>query len=168
MLLLKGRWNLQNDRLCSQYIRRPTVSCHSYCGSHHTREVLDEPLQGKSLDDQIEEQDLISVISFDERSQLRLDIFDGMKCMPSYNPLVVHLLVVYSILSRIPSDAHSQYLAGQLRRKYLDMNSVFLREFVIIRSFHTTCQISICSISTSSGTFASQSRSGTQLHVLFN
>lgn len=47
------------------------------------------------------------------------------KCMPPYNPLFGHLLVVYSVLSKIPGDAHPLYLPDQLRRKYPDMGPVF-------------------------------------------
>lgn len=45
--------------------------------------------------------------------------------MPPYNLFLGHLPVVYSILSKLPSDAHPLYLADQLTRKYLDMGPVF-------------------------------------------
>lgn len=45
--------------------------------------------------------------------------------MPSYNPLFGHLLVTYSVLSKIPSDAHPTYLPDQPRHKYPEMGSVF-------------------------------------------
>lgn len=45
--------------------------------------------------------------------------------MPPHNPIFGHLLVVYSILSKLPSDAHPLYLPDQLRRKYPDMGPVF-------------------------------------------
>ena len=45
--------------------------------------------------------------------------------MPPYNSLFGHLLVTYSVLSKIPSDAHPTYLPDQLRRKYPEMGPVF-------------------------------------------
>lgn len=45
--------------------------------------------------------------------------------MPLHNPLFGHLLETYSVLSKIPSDAHPLYLPDQLRRKYPEMGPVF-------------------------------------------
>lgn len=45
--------------------------------------------------------------------------------MPPHSPLFGHLLVVYDILSKLPSDAHPLYLPDQLRRRYPDMGPVF-------------------------------------------
>ena len=45
--------------------------------------------------------------------------------MPPYHTLFGHLLVMRSVLSKIPSDAHPLYLPDQLRREYPDMGPVF-------------------------------------------
>lgn len=73
----------------------------------------------------LKQQGLVSVDSFKKYPQLCLQRSDGVKCMPPHNPLFGHLLVIYSILSKIPSDAHPLYLPDQLRRKYPEMGPVF-------------------------------------------
>ena len=53
--------------------------------------------------------------------------------MPPYYLLLGHLPVVYSILSKLPSDAHALYLADQPARKYAEMGPVF---YVDLWPFH--------------------------------
>lgn len=36
--------------------------------------------------------------------------------MPPYNPILGHLLVCHKIMSKLPNDAHAQYLPDQIRR----------------------------------------------------
>jgi len=45
--------------------------------------------------------------------------------MPPYNPLFGHLLVANDIMSKLPKNAHAQYLPGEIRRKYPGVGPVF-------------------------------------------
>lgn len=45
--------------------------------------------------------------------------------MPPYNPFFGHLLIIGKLMSTLPSDAHSQYLARLLRREYPDLGPNF-------------------------------------------
>lgn len=45
--------------------------------------------------------------------------------MPPHHPLFGHLLVANQIMSKLPPDAHPQYLPGQIRRAYPNVGPVF-------------------------------------------
>ena len=45
--------------------------------------------------------------------------------MPPHHPVFGHLKILSSIVSRLPKDAHPQYLVDQLRRKYPDLGPIF-------------------------------------------
>ena len=45
--------------------------------------------------------------------------------MPPHHPVFGHLLVAKDVMSKLPSNAHPQYLPGQVRRKYSDVGPVF-------------------------------------------
>ncbi|MCJ1471804.1 hypothetical protein MMC13_000445 [Lambiella insularis] len=45
--------------------------------------------------------------------------------MPPLNPVFGHLLVLASIMSKLPKDAHQHYLPDQLRRTYPEMGPIF-------------------------------------------
>lgn len=45
--------------------------------------------------------------------------------MPPHHPVFGHLLVAQDVMSKLPSNAHPQYLPAQVRRKYPDVGPVF-------------------------------------------
>ncbi|KAL8755568.1 MAG: hypothetical protein Q9184_004759 [Pyrenodesmia sp. 2 TL-2023] len=45
--------------------------------------------------------------------------------MPPWNPLVGHLYFCYKISSKLPTDAHPQYLPGMARRELPDLGPIF-------------------------------------------
>lgn len=51
--------------------------------------------------------------------------FGKSKRMPPYNSLFGHLLVANDVVSKVPRNAHPQYLTGKVRRNYPEVGPVF-------------------------------------------
>lgn len=45
--------------------------------------------------------------------------------MPPHHPLFGHLLVAKDVMSKLPINAHPQYLPGEIQRKFPDVGPVF-------------------------------------------
>ena len=45
--------------------------------------------------------------------------------MPPHNPIVGHLFLLASVMSKLPKDANPHYLADQLRRRHPDLGPIF-------------------------------------------
>lgn len=63
------------------------------------------------------------VLAFD--SSLIFTELTSYEAHASSSSLLGHLLVAKDVMSKPPSNAHPQYLPGQVRRKYPDVGPVF-------------------------------------------